>query len=120
MQVLELCFVKLSFVFFYRRIFYVGNKFQPFNVVTALVIMIIILWTFGFFFAVLFACKGNFAAWWTTEATIISACVKTVQLEYAFAVSDFVIDVIVLVLPIPMVRNSVERVDRTNREMVTD
>lgn len=104
MQVLGLCFVKLSFIFSYRRIFCVGGKLQPFNILTIVVNSIIALWTIGFFFAFLFACKGKFAAWWTSQATITSECVKTVKLEYAFAVSDFLIDVIVFSLPIPVVR----------------
>ena len=120
MQILCLCFVKLSFVFFYRRIFCVGDKLQPFNVVTAVVNMIVISWTIGFFFACLFACKGNFAAWWTTQATFTSECVKTVKLEYAFAVSDFLIDVLVISLPIPMVRNLFELVDITSKKTRTD
>ena len=104
MQVIGLCCVKLSFIFFYRRIFCVGGKLQPFNILTTVVNSIIVLWTIGFFFAFLFACKGTFAAWWTSEATLTSECVKTVELEYAFAVSDFLIDVIVISLPIPVVR----------------
>ena len=115
MQILALCCVKLSFIFFYRRIFCVGGKLQPFNILTTLVNSIIVLWTIGFFFASLFACKGNFAAWWTSQATITTECVKTVKLEYAFAVSDFLIDVIVFSLPIPTVRAPSELVDMSSR-----
>ena len=115
MQVLALCCVKLSFIFFYRRIFCVGGKLQPFNILTTVVNSIIVLWTIGFFVATLFACKGNFAAWWTSQATITSECVKTVKLEYAFAVSDFLIDVIVFSLPIPMVRAPSELTDMSSR-----
>lgn len=111
MQVLGLCCVKLSFVFFYRRIFCVGGKLQPFNILTAVVNSIMFLWTIGFFFAFLFACKGNFVAWWTSQATLTSECVKTVKLEYAFAVLDFLIDVIVFSLPIPVVRTLSELAD---------
>ena len=103
MQVLGLCFVKLSFVFFYRRIFCHGTNSQPFNILTIAVNIMVVAWTIGFFFAFLLACKGNFAAWWISLATITSECVKTTSLEYAFAVSDFLIDVIIIGLPIPMV-----------------
>ena len=115
MQVLALCCVKLSFIFFYRRIFCVGRKLQPFIILTIVVNSIIVVWTIGFFSATLLACKGNFAAWWTSQKTITSECVKTVKLEYALAVSDFLIDVIVFILPIPMVRAPSELADIISR-----
>lgn len=104
MQVLGLGLVKLSFVLFCQRIFSVGGKLQPFNVVAICINTMTIVWTIGFFFAFLFICKGRFAALWTTEKSIKSECVKTVELNYAVSISDFLMDLIVISLPIPMVR----------------
>ena len=60
-------------------------------------------WTIGFFLAFLFACKGDFAAWWGSIVDFMTTCVDTMMLLYAFAISDVVTDIVVLLLPLPMV-----------------
>lgn len=65
MQVLALTFVKLSCMFFYRRIFRVGRSLildaAVFTVVT-----ILILWAIAFFFAFTFMCGTHFDYLWTS------------------------------------------------------
>ncbi|MCJ1377252.1 hypothetical protein MMC17_000344 [Xylographa soralifera] len=68
------------------------------------IIVAIGAWAITFFFAFLFACKGDFGAWWGSLEDLITKCVNTLTLLYAFTISDVVTDIIVLLLPLPMVR----------------
>ncbi|KAI4121453.1 MAG: hypothetical protein LQ338_006351 [Usnochroma carphineum] len=101
-QILALGCVKLSFLFFYRRIFTTGIS-TWFNKATTGLIVIILVWTGAFFFALLFACKGTWSAWWGSVMDLSTKCVQTLKLELALVTSDFVTDVLVMVLPIPMI-----------------
>ena len=104
MQVLALGCVKLSFLFFYRRIF-VNRSSSWFGKIIAALIVIVVMWTVSFFFALLFACKGNWSAWWGSVLDLATKCVQTLQLELALVVSDFIVDVLIMIVPIPMVRS---------------
>lgn len=112
MQVLQLGLVKLSFVFLFRRIFST-SKFNSFGVVNTVMVVLIILWTVAFFFGFLFACRGNFAAWWISLKTFRTRCIAIKPFENGFALSDFIMDLIILLMPVPMVRysSSVEFLD---------
>ncbi|MCJ1396026.1 hypothetical protein MMC18_008913 [Xylographa bjoerkii] len=94
--------IKLSFLFFCRRLFCVTRKSLS-HIVITLMIVVVGAWAIGFFFAFLFACKGNFAAWWGSLMNFITKCVNTFMLLYAFAISDVITDIIVLLLPLPMI-----------------
>ncbi|MCJ1356783.1 MAG: hypothetical protein MMC33_006779 [Icmadophila ericetorum] len=102
-SILALGCIKLSFLFFYRRIFCKTNKRDFTNIFTMVMICIIILWTIGFFFAHLFACGTNFSAWWGAPIELITRCVKTEKLLEALAISDFLTDAIIVVIPLPLV-----------------
>lgn len=103
LQVLALGCVKLSFLFFYRRVFTTGTS-TWFSKTTTSLIIVVLGWTIAFFFALLFACKGNWSAWWGSVLDLSTKCVQTLKLELALVTSDFVTDVLIMVLPIPMVR----------------
>ncbi|KAL5114215.1 hypothetical protein ACEQ8H_007917 [Pleosporales sp. CAS-2024a] len=97
--------IKISVVCFYRRIFVVdkSNLKDVTNAIYLCALAIIGLWTGGFCFALMFACKGHFTAWWTPAVDLLTKCVHTVELVFAFVVSDFLSDCIILILPIPMI-----------------
>ena len=99
MQVLHLGFVKLSFIFLFRRIFLV-NKYSTFGIASLVTIIVIISWTLAFFLTFLFACRGSFSAWWVPLHT---TCIATVLFEETFVISDFVMDLIIVMMPMPMV-----------------
>lgn len=103
MQVLQLGFVKLSFVFFFRRIFSTSST-TPFGITTLAMAILVILWTVAFFFSTLFACRGNFAAWWISVKLLRTKCFAIIPFEGAFALSDIIMDFIIVVMPMPMVR----------------
>ncbi|KAL8776896.1 MAG: hypothetical protein Q9194_002874 [Teloschistes cf. exilis] len=101
MQMLALGCVKLSFLFFYRRVFTIGTS-TCFSKITFGMIIIVLLWTAAFFFALLFACKGNWSAWLSLDVDLSTKCGNALQFELGMATSDFVTDVLIMVLPIPM------------------
>ena len=103
-SVLALGLTKLSFLCFYRRIFCKTKRQDFTNIFTAIMIFVTAGWTVSFFFAHLFACGINFSAWWGSPIDLISKCVKTEKLLEALAISDFLTDAIILVIPLPLVR----------------
>ena len=100
MQVIQLGAIKLSFVFFFRRIFVVG-KSSNFALLTASMIGIISIWIIAFFLAFLFACGRHLSAWWSPSFQ--TECIHSLAFEYGFALSDFLMDVIIMAMPVPMV-----------------
>lgn len=105
MQVLALGFVKLSVLFFYRRIFCTiqGGAFDHIN---KIMIVISIAWMVAFFFSHLFSCGTSFYAQWGSIEDTLVHCKGSLLMENAFGISDFVTDAMVLVLPIPKVMKS--------------
>ena len=105
MLVLTLGFVKLSFMFFYQRIFRPSDS-KHFDRIMFTVVAIVVAWTVAFFFAQMFACGVHFDYLWTTFPNQLNhgQCVKTLIMQNAFAISDFITDLIVLVFPLPLVR----------------
>ncbi|KAI0110607.1 hypothetical protein F4776DRAFT_674776 [Hypoxylon sp. NC0597] len=89
-------FVKSSILVFYMNIFY-G---KPFKIASQIVLGLVVGWTISFFFANLFTC---FPITPFIEPFYHNNCVDGLALWYAMAISDIIIDVIILVMPIPMV-----------------
>ncbi|TVY47473.1 hypothetical protein LOCC1_G002206 [Lachnellula occidentalis] len=105
MQVVQLGCIKLSFTFFYRRIF-CSRTTTSFNLLTWATIGVVVAWTVSFFFALLLACKGysgEWSAWWGSVIDLSTKCVKTEKLETGLVISDFLTDVFILLLPIPKI-----------------
>ena len=104
MQVPALASVKLSFLFFYRRIFNTGSV-RTFNVLSMALIVIVTCWAISFFFAYVFVCKGHFSAFYdSTQAVEALYCVHTTPLNNGFAISDVITDLMIILLPIPQVQ----------------
>ena len=76
-----------------------------FDKVTKAVIAIIIVWTTAFGLGAIFLCGTDFTAAWGTVATVESKCPAQLLFLQGFAISDFITDFIILVLPLPMVRD---------------
>jgi hypothetical protein len=102
MQVISLGTIKLSFLFFFRRIFNVSMN-KIFSIVTITMIVLVSIWTLGFFLTFLFACKGHFSAWWTSIAILRAQCIHTIEFNNGFALSDVIMDFMFLVIPVPIV-----------------
>ena len=98
-QIVALTCTKLSCLFFYRRIFVTGQN-RIFHIVTWALIAFISLWGLTFFIAILFQCNGQFSAWWQTIHSLSQHCTHALNIELAYAVTDFVTDFAVIVAPI--------------------
>ena len=104
MMVLAYGFIKLSIIFFVRRIFNVTNG-TWFNVFSTALVIIDIVWTLGFFLAFLCGCKTRTWANWSTLEDVTIYCGNGLAAEMALVCSDLIIDILTFILPLPMVSN---------------
>lgn len=88
--------VKLSVLYFYRRIF-IGRTF---NVVSFTMITIVVVWSLGFFFAILFRCGTQFWALWAPLVYLLQNCYNSTPMFLAFTISDVITDVLILLIPV--------------------
>lgn len=103
MQPLALGCIKLSFIFFYRRIFNVGLTTSVFNIVSFASIALITIWMMGFFLAVMLICPGHVDQYWGPSSARAKYCWSTTKFLYALCWSDVGTDLIVLLMPLPSV-----------------
>ena len=92
--------IKLSVLFLYRRLF-IGTTFHYYSLTLC---ALLFTWTLAFFFAFAFSCGVHPEYWWlspTTRAKCDYAAFRKYNL--AFAVSDVVTDLMVLLTPLPIV-----------------
>jgi hypothetical protein len=94
---------KLSFVYFFRRIFMANRTKSTFGNISSIVIVLLLLWASAFFFWTLFACAHGFSARWSTVAEFHAVCPSSIKSVLALAISDVLTDFMVLILPVPMV-----------------
>ena len=99
LQVIILGTIKLSAICFYRRIF----RGKTFDYYSLGMIVIVIVWSIAFFFSVLFECRTHFEYLWSTLLELVTHCSDEEKFFNAYAISDVVIDGLILVMPIPMV-----------------
>ena len=95
--------IKLSVIFFYRRLFVKGTN-SRFDSITKASIVIVILWTIAFFFAHVFACGVYISNTWG-PLTDLKHCANGDVIANGLFISDFLSDLLVLVLPMPIVSN---------------
>lgn len=99
MEVLALASIKLSIIFFYRRIF----RGQAFNVVSWALIGVVIAWAITFFVVKFADCGTSIAANFQSLAALKGECVDTFKILIALAVSDVAVDLAILIMPMPLV-----------------
>lgn len=101
LMILEYGFIKLSVIFFYRRVF-VTNRWSVFDIITKISTVIIVMWTTGFFLANVFGCGRHFAWGWGPLEDEDNCVDSLVELE-ALMITDFITDLFVIGLPFPLV-----------------
>lgn len=99
MQILALATIKLSILFFYRRIF----RGRAFDIASWFLIGVVGVWVVTFFIAILAACGTSIAANFQTLGDLKTECVDTFEILIALAVSDVAVDLAILIMPIPLV-----------------
>ncbi|KAK3318819.1 hypothetical protein B0H66DRAFT_622940 [Apodospora peruviana] len=87
--------VKLSILFFYRRIF----PSATFKVLSSILIGLVCIWTVGFLFAYMFRCGTNFWALWAPLKDLVEKCYDGTPMFYTLTISDVVTDLMILSLP---------------------
>ncbi|KAL8760592.1 MAG: hypothetical protein Q9184_003224 [Pyrenodesmia sp. 2 TL-2023] len=98
MAPLALGFIKLSILFFYRRIF----RGRLFDFLSWGLIGVVLLWTLGFTLTQIFDCGIHFETNWGLLSDL-QKCLNTFHLLLAYSISDVIVDVLILVLPLPLV-----------------
>lgn len=92
---------KASALFFYKRIFCVAGRKETLNIIVTCSIVVVALWTLVFEFLTGFQCGTHFSALW--DGNYLKYCTISFPFLYGEAISDFLLDVWVLSLPIPSV-----------------
>ena len=90
---------KLSVLFLYRRIF----RGVVFDIVTWLLIGIVLAWMIAFFFANLLECVPIKEAFINVPGVGGNPrCIDAIPMYFAQVYSDFAIDVLIIMVPIPL------------------
>ena len=97
-------FIKLSVLFFYRRIFVKGTS-SKFSIATKIAIGITSAWTIAFFFVNIFLCGRHVDFQWGPLIDF-TKCLDFCKYNDALFVSDLITDLLVICLPIPIVSYS--------------
>jgi hypothetical protein len=97
-------FCKLSILFFYRRIFVVSKR-DIFDIASKIMIAIVVAWTVAYEFAMAFNCGTKFWAHWGSYLDLFTYCAGGYYIYESCLISDFILDFIILVFPLPMVRS---------------
>jgi hypothetical protein len=100
LMILAYCFIKLSIVFLYRRIFVVPGHSRVFNVITWALIAIIISWAISFVFLFIFDCGSHVAAEWGTRGELALYCGDGLKHEEGLYVSEFLTNILLVLAPI--------------------
>ncbi|KAI1116642.1 hypothetical protein F5Y14DRAFT_448801 [Nemania sp. NC0429] len=96
-------FVKASIVLFCRRIF-ISHRGSAFDWASRIVIALIVLWSAGFLIGgLIFGCGKNVGLHWAPLQAIEVAGCDVVTPEIALVISDLILDLIIIVLPLPSI-----------------
>lgn len=99
-EIFALGTMKLSVIFFYRRVF----RGQTFDFYSKSMIALVGVWITAFFLATLFECGTRFQYMWTDILDVSTQCTNSVMYHNAYAISDLITEVLILAMPIPIVR----------------
>jgi len=94
--------IKISLLAFYRRIFVV-SKNNAFDIIVKVSATVVFLWTLAFIFIIIFDCGTAIWANWGAVTAQLQFCAIGFTSEYGLAISDFLVDVFIFVLPLPVI-----------------
>lgn len=101
MFILALGCVKSSILFFYLRVFSI--KTSRTYILLAVLITLVTLWTIAFVIGSVFKCGLRFWAFWGPTVDLMTQCVDTLAFNLALCTTDFIVDVLIIFFPIPLV-----------------
>ncbi|KAI4117834.1 MAG: hypothetical protein LQ345_002020 [Seirophora villosa] len=91
--------VKISILFFYRRLFPV----RPFKIASGIMLAVVASWAISFTSAMVAQCSPPYHFWTEFEKDYPQHCIQVQVMYLGLAYSDLILDVLVLALPIPTV-----------------
>lgn len=98
--------MKASFLFFYMRVFATRER-SAINKFLKAFIVFIVVWVVAFFFGMFFECGRNFWAIWNSQVEFQARCSSNMKLILTLCITDFIADVFIICIPIPLVGISV-------------
>lgn len=102
LETAALAFIKLSCIFFFQHFFQAGSN-RIVNMLIHNIVGLIIIWGLGYFFSFLFACQIHFNYFWTNLENQLKYTADLTMIQLSLSISDVIVDVILLVFPIPLV-----------------
>ena len=105
LQITALTCIKISCMLFFRRIFHTGME-RVLSAFTYTYIFLSLGWFLSFFFAFLFACGTQFSNAWGTAEQALSCPVSPSVVDQGMSYMDLILDIIILVFPLPFVRTA--------------
>lgn len=94
---------KLSILFFYRKIFCASELDRTFDIITQVIIVLVVAWTVAFGIGAIFLCKGHPSYAWAPVAVVAEKCSAQLPFLEGYAISDFIMDVLIWALPHPKI-----------------
>jgi hypothetical protein len=100
-----LFFTKSTFILFYRRVLVAdtGNLRDWANILVHSSLILVLVWALGLGLTWIFVCTPIRAFWSFPYGSGEGTCLDTWKLNQATSISDLVLDVLILVVPVPMV-----------------
>jgi hypothetical protein len=62
------------------------------------------MWSASYIFAFIFMCRQDVEVLFMDPTILVQKCVDTLKLGYSYAISDFITDALIILIPIPFVR----------------
>ena len=107
LQIAALACIKTSCMLFFKRIFRTGTE-RKFDAFCYAYIILTIGWFLAFFFAFAFTCGTNFNYAWGPIAQAALCPANFVMVDQGMSYMDLILDVVLLVFPLPYVRTDSE------------
>ena len=101
-QIPTLALIKVAALCFYRRLF-VTSRGRLLNKIIWAIIILTTAWAISFIAFYVAACGSHVKAAWGGYLPFSQYCLTTERFEEAYAISDFMLDTFVLIVPIPSV-----------------
>ncbi|KAK7911144.1 hypothetical protein PG985_013625 [Apiospora marii] len=93
---------KMSFLFFYKRVFAIERTGAT-NILLIGMIVLITMWMTGFFLTTLFQCKLYPSAAWVSPMAQLQHCISQPKVALALTITDFMTDIAIISIPIPLI-----------------
>lgn len=94
--------MKASFLFFYMRVFAIQKQSAIYKLLAGFIV-VVVLWAVAFFFAILFECGRQFEVIWGSQSEFQRRCTNTIGLVFTLCITDFISDILIIAIPIPLV-----------------